>query len=100
MHDLVAKSPPGGAVSDWYNFISNKNHNSLLVFYCNSASIMHRFIYNEVLKLTRNDVTATSPLDVVVSDWLSLFQKKYHYFLLVFYFNCASIMNSLVEKEV
>ena len=45
-----------------------KNHDFLLVFYCNLASIMHRFVYNEVLKLTRNDVTAKSPLGGAVSD--------------------------------
>ena len=39
-----------------------KNEDFLLVFYCNFTSIMHLFVYIEVLVLTENDVIAKSQL--------------------------------------
>ena len=46
------------------------------VLYCNYASIMNCFVYNEVLKLTRNDVTAEFPLVGAVKDRYKFIPKE------------------------
>ena len=48
----------------------------LWVFYCNFASIMHRFVYIEVLLLTENDVKAKSPPRGSASDWYKITLKE------------------------
>ena len=76
-HDVIAKSPPLGSVSDWYKFILKKKID-LLVFYFNDASIVNRFVDKEVLWLTRYDVKAKSPPEGAVSGWYQFILKKNH----------------------
>ena len=62
MHEVIANSSPGALYVIDTSLLVMKNHDFLLMFYCNLASIMHRFVYTEVFKLPSNDVTAKSPL--------------------------------------
>jgi len=60
-NDFIAIYPPEVAPSDWYKLILKDKNDLLSVFYSNFASIMHRFVYIEVLLLTGNDVISKSP---------------------------------------
>ena len=67
-------------------------------------SLMHRFVYNEVLKLTRIDITAKSPLGGTTSNWYkgalhvnfdNRFWKDVPSFIFVFCSHFLSIFNRL-----
>ena len=55
-NDVISKPPPGDATGHYDKFVLEESNDFPIVFYCNFASIMHRFIYIVVLLLTGNDV--------------------------------------------
>ena len=74
-----------------------------LVFYCNymRPSILHHFVYNEVLKSIKNDVTAKFPLGGALKYWYKFILKEKSWLpISVLKCDFTSLMHRFVDIEV